>query len=55
MGDGVAFLAPHLYADADLAGDADTQRSTSGVHLAICGPHTNFPPVWDIPKAKLCV
>jgi hypothetical protein len=54
VGDGLSDLAPHLYADADLAGDADTQRSTSGVHLAICGPHTNFP-LCGISKRQSCV
>ena len=54
VGDGLPDLAPHLYADADLAGDADTQRSTSGVHLAIRGPHTNFP-LCGISKRQSCV
>ena len=54
VGDGLANLAPRLYADADLAGDADTQRSTSGVHLAICGPHTNFP-LCGVAKRQSCV
>jgi hypothetical protein len=34
---------PNVYADADLAGCADTQRSTTGVHLAMQGPNTDFP------------
>ena len=54
MGDELTGLAPHLYADADLAGDADTQRSTSGVRLSISGPNTNFP-LCGISKRQSCV
>jgi hypothetical protein len=43
VGDPLSELTPHLYADADFAGCADTQRSTSGVHLSIEGPNSNFP------------
>ena len=43
-----------MYADADFAGDADTQRSTSGVHLAVMGPNTNFP-LAGISKRQNCI
>ena len=43
VGDPVPSLRPHLFTDADLAGCADTQRSTSGVFHCIRGPHTSFP------------
>ena len=32
-----------LFADADFAGDPTTNKSTSGVHLCLAGPSTNFP------------
>ena len=31
------------FADADLAGCAETQRSTSGAHLTMKGPNSDFP------------
>merc|ERR1711920_794253 len=43
VGDGADVISPHLFADADFAGDKRTMRSTSGVHLAIRGPNTYFP------------
>ena len=43
VGDSFGSITPHLYADADFAGCVDTLRSTSGVHQALLGPHTNFP------------
>ena len=36
-------VMPHVYADADFAGDAATQRSTSGVRLCIEGEASHFP------------
>ena len=36
-------VEPHVFAAANLAGCADTQRSTSGAHHAVIGPHTHFP------------
>ena len=36
-------LGPRLFVDADFAGDLSSQRSTSGVHLVLRGPHTSFP------------
>ena len=33
----------HLFTDADFAGDAVSQRSTSGVHLALHGSHSQYP------------
>ena len=43
IGDASDFLAPHVFADADMAGCSDTQRSTSGAHLSIMGDHSDFP------------
>ena len=34
---------PVLYTDADFAGDPETMRSTSGVHLDVSGIATKFP------------
>ena len=36
-------VSPHLFADADFAGDSKTSRSTSGLHLTLLGPHTCYP------------
>ena len=43
VGDKHLELAPHLFADADFAGDSTTMRSTSGVFLVILGPNSYFP------------
>ncbi len=43
IGDSRQYIVPHLFADADLAGDPETQRSTTGLHASMMGPHTNFP------------
>ena len=43
VGDTLDKIQPHLFADADLAGDPLTLRSTSGAHLCLRGPHTPFP------------
>ena len=43
VGDARCDIAPHLFADADFAGDSKTSRSTSGVHLCLLGPNTVFP------------
>ena len=42
VGDVPGDLAPHVYADADLAGCSDTQRSTTGVYAALEGPHLSL-------------
>lgn len=42
VGNALVDTALHLYADADLVGDA-SKRSTSGMHLAIQGGGTYFP------------
>ena len=47
-------MQPHLFADADLAGDPETQRSTSGLHLALRGPATCFP-LTGASKRQTCV
>ena len=43
IGDKHSELGPHLFADADFAGDGTTMRSTSGVFLVILGPNSYFP------------
>ena len=43
IGDDLQNLFPALFCDADFAGDKSTMRSTSGVHLAISGDHSNWP------------
>ncbi len=54
VGDGLTVVQPHLYADADFAGCVATQRSTSGYHFAIRGPHTCFP-IAGVSKRQGCV
>ena len=41
-GDDAAACQPHVYADADLAGCAATQRSTTGIHVQLEGPYTRW-------------
>mgnify|MGYP002809758887 CR=1 FL=1 len=54
VGDKPKQLEPHLFADADFAGCPDSQRSTSGLHLAIRGPATCFP-IAGASKRQTCV
>ncbi len=54
VGDKKDRLAPHLYADADFAGDSEPQRSTTGVHLAVEGPNSRFP-ITGVSKRQGCV
>ena len=54
VGDKPCNMQPHLFADADFAGDPDTQRSTSGLHLALRGPATCFP-LTVASKPQTCV
>jgi hypothetical protein len=54
IGDDARTLSPHLYCDADFAGCSETQRSTSGVHLALEGLHTRFP-LAGVSKRQGCV
>ena len=42
IGDNAEDVGPHLFADADLGGCVQTQRSTSGAHLVMRGPNTCF-------------
>ena len=42
VGDSLTKINPHLFADADFAGDPLTQRCTSGYHLVARGPRTCF-------------
>jgi hypothetical protein len=53
VGDGLSDLGTSLTPMPDLAGDADTQRSTSGVHLAVRGPRTSFPILWNLESGKV--
>ena len=41
-GDDAETVQPHVYADADLAGCAATQRSTTGIHAQLEGPLTRW-------------
>ena len=43
IGDPVSMLSLHVYCDADFAGDQETMKSTSGVHLVLQGPNSYFP------------
>ena len=43
VGDDLANISVHLFADADFAGCTATERSTGGMHLNIMGPNTCFP------------
>ena len=54
VGDNPGVLRPHLFADADFAGCTATQRSTSGYHFAIRGPHTCFP-IAGVSERQSCV
>ena len=54
VGDKPEQLQPHLFADADFAGCPDSQRSTSGLHLAIRGPATCYP-IAGASKRQTCV
>ena len=53
VGDLLDDLKLLLYTDADIAGDPDTLRSTSGVFLCVVGPHTRFPLI-AISKKQTC-
>lgn len=54
VGDKLADVAPHQFADADFAGCTTTHSSTNGPHLPIIGPSTNFP-IQGISKRQSCV
>ena len=43
VGDPPEKLSLALYADSDLAGDRRDMKSTSGIFLALVGPHTFYP------------
>ena len=43
IGDSIDDLRPHVYADADLASCAESQRSTSGSHMAVQSENNDFP------------
>ncbi len=54
VGDDGSQLQPHLFADADFAGCAATQRSTSGLHMSVRGPNSCFP-ISGQSKRQSCV
>ena len=54
VGDPIANVSLHVYADADLAGDAATQRSTTGVRLTLQGRNTSFP-LYGASSRQRCV
>ena len=43
IGNDICDTSLRLFCDADFAGDSVSQRSTSGVHLALHGSHSIFP------------
>ena len=43
IGDDPKDLRLQLFADADFAGDLSTRKSTSGLFLALAGPHSFYP------------
>ena len=43
IGDDAKDLRLQVYADADFASDLSTRKSTSGLFLALAGPHSFFP------------
>ena len=54
VGDPTADVSLHVDADADLAGGAATQRSTTGVRLTLQGTNANFP-LSGASKRQSCV
>ena len=54
VGDAPTAVRPHLFADADLAGCVETQRSTPGVLQTIRGARTSFP-IAVVSKRQGCV
>ena len=54
VGDSLDRIHVAMYADADFAGCADSQRSTSGCHVNLQGKHTRFPLVGNS-KRQGCV
>ena len=43
VADDIKEIQPHVFSDSDFAGTEGIQKSTSGVHLCLRGPHTSFP------------
>ena len=54
VGDKLDALQPHLFADADFAGCTASQKSTSGYHFTVRGPHSCFP-ITGVSKRQTCV
>ena len=53
IGDGLEELRLHLYCDADFAGDRESMKSTTGVHMALQGPGS-FYPLAGVSKKQTC-
>ena len=54
IGDSVDKLGPCLWTGADLGGCGQTSRSSSGIHMAVRGPHSCVP-LNSIYKRQSCV
>ena len=54
VGDDVKYILPTLFADADFAGNKMNSHSTSGIHMCMMGPNTNFP-LSGISKGQTCI
>merc|ERR1712051_789520 len=54
IGDPIEDLRLHLYSDADFAGCQTTNKSTTGVFMALEGPRS-FVPVATVSKKQSCV
>ena len=50
IGDEASDLRLHLYSDADFAGCQTTNRCTSGMFMALEGPHSSFPVAFNCKK-----
>ena len=54
IGDPIETMTPRMFADADLAGYPVTERSTSGLFLAIRGAHSCFPIAFGFKRQGAC-
>ncbi len=54
IGDDASDLGGHCYSDADYAGCGESEKSTSGVHVCVKGPHSSFP-ISGISRRQGCV
>ena len=53
IGDSSDKLALSFYSDADIAGDEDSPKSTTGIFMALTGPNTFFP-LNGVSKKQTC-